>query len=155
MRNISDGESNTPLTPDFFAETFSPPPGVMRPAINSGLEAPEVGISALPFCRWLVTLCRKFGKSAELPELTAPAESISPEKRGHMKIANVPRRRADYVASGTSSLECKQAFSVLAHGRRDLPIGAFGRAVSSRQNTIPIWLLGSGNCICYLLNLHD
>ena len=115
MKDSSDHDYETPLTPASFAEKFGYPPAMIRLAVECGLEAPEGKITGLAFCQWLTANYNDLRKAAGLPLLPVPNESMTPEKREHLTISNVLRTHADYFASRTSSLEYKEAWMNLSN----------------------------------------
>ena len=115
MKDPSDSEFETPLTPDLFAKTFHLPPAMVRLTIECGLEAPDGRITAVSFCQWLTAHYNQFRKAAGLPELVTATKSMLVEKRAHVTIGNVLKTLADYFASRTSSLEYKEAWMHLSN----------------------------------------
>jgi hypothetical protein len=98
----------TPLTPDQLAEKFLLPPGIIRLAIDCGLEAPEGKLTAIGFCRWLCIHYNDFREPAGLPALERPTDSMTEEWREFLTFCNVLRTLTDYFASRTTSLEYKE-----------------------------------------------
>ena len=115
MRNIRDKNLKTPLPLDLFAKTFHYPPAMVWLTIECGLEAPEGRVTGVAFCRWLTAHYNDFRKAAGLPELAAPTELMSAEKRAQITMGNVLRTHADYFASRTSSLEHKEEWMNLSN----------------------------------------
>ena len=115
MRDISDQELETPLTVDAFAEEFHYPPGMIRLAIECGLETEDGKVTGVGLAYWLSVHYNEFRKVAGFPPLATPNESMTPEERVHLTISNVMITHADYFASRTSSLESKERWMNLSN----------------------------------------
>jgi hypothetical protein len=115
MKDVSDQEYTTPLSPGLFAEIFGYPPAMVRLAIDCGLKCPGGRITGIAFCRWFTAHYNDFRSRAGLPLLDTPTKAMTAKDRGHLTMGNVIRTLADYTASRTTSLEYKEEWMNLSN----------------------------------------
>jgi hypothetical protein len=108
MENPSEYLYATLLTPELFAQQFGYPAGMIRLAIDCGLETSDGRVSVSAFCRWLASHHNVLRERAGLPLLASPSEAMTAEEKDLLVMCNVLRTHADYFASRTSSLEYKK-----------------------------------------------
>ena len=114
MKDISEMEYRTPLTPDSFAKRFRYSSGLVRLAIDCGLESSQGKITAIDFCNWFAAHYNDIRKLAGLPLLETPTDGMSADERATLTIGSVLRTHADYFASRCSSLALKEAWRNLS-----------------------------------------
>jgi len=120
MKDVSDEDYTTPMTPDVFAKIYGYPPAMVRLAIDCGLKSARGKITGLAFCRWFTAHYNDLRKGAGLPLLDPPAKGMAAGERRQVTICNVLRTLADYSASRTSSLEYKEEWMNLSEEVRFL-----------------------------------